>query len=609
MTDRELERKLADAVTCAAPDDLDAILSRCGAQNGSVMELKELRSNENTKIAQVKPRKTLRPWLAAACAALVLLGAGGGGLVYSQSYAVASVVSLDVNPSIELTVNRGGRVISCSALNEEAAAVLFSMNGGKDLKGTKLDVAVNAIVGALVQAGYMDSISSAILISVEDSDQERAQRLQAELVASVDGVLQTQAPGTSVLSQVLTMDAGTKPAVYGEGLSLGKAALVDKVLAMNGAGEKAFDQLAALSVEELNDLLEAGEKRIPIGKSAAATAAETYAGTLALDSVITDVDPELDENPPHYEVKVKTAWGEFEYMVDAFTGEVLSGQKNLLNTTGPNSQGTAGTMLTDTQAFNVAAEHFGAQYPALSGNNILNILTKLDWENGRQVYDVDFIVSGYEFEYEVDAYTGAVLKWDTDYRTSPVVSDPAPTTPTTPTPPNTGSQTPGTSTVPGTSSGAASSSSQDVGQEAAKQSALRHAGLSASDVTDWKIEREWDDGRLEYDIEFWCGTSEYDYTIDGHSCSVLKHEVDHHGSDGGHHDTGSITDIGAAAAKAAALAHAGVSESQTTKMKVERDWDDGLLVYEVEFDVGRTEYEYTIDGTTGAILEYGQDTD
>ena len=73
MTDRELERKLADAVTCAAPDDLDAILSRCGAQNGSVMELKELRSNENTKIAQVKPRKTLRPWLAAACAALVLL--------------------------------------------------------------------------------------------------------------------------------------------------------------------------------------------------------------------------------------------------------------------------------------------------------------------------------------------------------------------------------------------------------------------------------------------------------------------------------------------------------------------------------------------------------
>ena len=302
MNDRELERKLADAVTRAAPDDLEAILSRCGAQNGSVMEMNQLISNESTKIARAKSRRAARPWLAAACAALVLLGTGGGGLLYHQSHAVASVVSLDVNPSIELKVNRNEKVISCTALNTEAAAVLFDMGGGADLAGTKLDVAVNAIVGALVREGYLDSISSAILISVEDNDQERAQRLQAELVASVDGVLQAQAPGTSVLSQVLTVDAGTKPVVYGEGLSLGKAALVEKVLAMNGAGEKAFDQLAALSVEELNDLLKAGEKRIPIGKSAAATAAETYAGTLALDSVTTDVDPELDEFPPHYDV-------------------------------------------------------------------------------------------------------------------------------------------------------------------------------------------------------------------------------------------------------------------------------------------------------------------
>ena len=135
--------------------------------------MKELKSNRNiidVEVTEVKPKGKLRPWLAAACAALVLLGAGGGGLFYYQSYAVASVVSLDVNPSIELKVNRGERVISCTALNTEAA-VLFDMNGGADLKGTKLDVAVNAIVGALVREGYMDSISSAILISVEDKDQ------------------------------------------------------------------------------------------------------------------------------------------------------------------------------------------------------------------------------------------------------------------------------------------------------------------------------------------------------------------------------------------------------------------------------------------------------
>ena len=530
MTDRELERKLADMMTHAAPDDLEAILSRCGAQNGSVMEMNQLISNESTKIVQAKPRRAARPWLAAACAALVLLGTGGGGLLYHQSHAVASVVSLDVNPSIELKVNRNEKVISCAALNTEAAAVLFDMGGGADLKGTKLDVAVNAIVGALVREGYMDSISSAILISVEDKDQARAQRLQAELVASVDGVLQAQAPGTSVLSQVLTLDAGTST-VYGSGISMGKAALVNKVLAMNGAGDKAFDQLAVLSVEELSDLLKADEKRIPIGKSAAATAAETYAGTLALDSVTTDVDPELDENPPHYDVELKTVWGEFDYTVDAFTGKVLSGPKDVLNTS----------------------------------------------------------------------------------TNTPAAPDPAPETsaPGTAVPQAPDNQQPAVTSP--------SATNQDVGEEAAKQAALNNAGLSAADVTNWKVEREWDDGRLEYELEFWCGTTEYDCTVDGHTGSVLKCGIDHHGNNSsGHHSDshyggttagGTTADIGQAAAKAAALTHAGVSESQTTKMKVEQDWDGGRLEYEVEFKAGGKEYEYTIDGATGAILEYETDWD
>lgn len=534
MTDRELEQKLAEAFTRAAPDDLEVILSRCGGQNGSVTEMKELKSNIiDVEVTEVKPQKRLGRWLAAACAALVLLGAGGGGLIYQQSYAVASVVSLDVNPSIELKVNRNERVLSCTALNTEAAAVLFDMDGGADLKGTKLDVAVNAIVGALVREGYLDSISSAILISVEDKDQTRAQRLQAELVASVDGVLQAQAPGTSVLSQVLTIDADAPVPEYmtfDSGLSAGKSALVYKVMEMNGTlatnSTLAFDKLAALSVEELNDLLEAGEKRIPIGKDAAALAVDEYAGTMALSSPTTDVDPELEKGI--YEVELKTAWGEFDYIVDAFTGQVLSGQKDVLN------------MPTAT----------------------------------------------------------------------PAAPDPAPENP-----------------APGAAS--PSATSKDVGEEAAKKAALDNAGLSAGDVTNWKIERDWDDGQLEYEIEFWCGNTEYDYTIHGHTGAVLKCGIDHHEEyNSGHHSdshhsgtgtsgstsivSGSTSivispDIGQTAAKTAALTHAGVSENQTTGMKVERDWDDGRLEYEVEFRAGQTEYEYTVDGVTGAILEYEWD--
>ena len=528
MTDRELEQRLAQAMSRAAPDDLDAIISRCGEQNGSVTEMKQ------QNVVELKPagmKKRSRAWLAAACAALVLLGAGGGGLgYYYQNCAVASVVSLDVNPSIELKVNRGGRVISCAALNQDAAAVLFSMDGGADLKGAKLEVAVNALVGALVKAGYMDSVSSAILISVEDSDRDRAVRLQQELVAWVDGVLQSQAPGTAVFSQVLTDDAQAPAPEYenfNSGISAGKAALVRRVMEMNGTlalnSTTAFEQLAALSVEELEDLLETGETRIPIGKGAAALAAEEYAGTLELNAVTSDVDPELDESPAHYEVELKTAWGEFEYMVDAFTGQVLSGPRDVLSL-----------------APGGAAEAAPSAQPAPAGT-------------------------------------------------------PEPAAQPTPQP-----------TVQPTQQPTQQPAGQDVGREAALAAALADAGLDESQITGLKVEQDWDDGRLEYEVEFWCDSTQYEYTVDGHTCSVLKHEQEHHGQ--GHHGgTAAAQDIGAEGAKAAALAHAGVTEDQTAKLKVERDWDDGRLEYEVEFDVGRTEYEYTIDGATGAILEYEQD--
>ena len=370
----------------------------------------------------------------------------------------------------------------------------------------------------------MDSISSAILISVEDSDQARAQRLQAELVASVDTTLRTQAPNTSVLSQTLTQDAGSNYVNYNSGISAGKAALVQKVIDTNGVDAAAFDKLAALSVEELNDLLEAGEKRIPVGKDAAAMAVDEYAGTTALNSPVTDVDPELEEGI--YEVELKTAFGDFDYIVDAFTGKVLSGPKDVLN-----------TPTTPPAAPDPAPEDSAPQIPS--------------------------------------------------------TQKPAVTTP--------------------------SAADKDVGEAAAKRAALDNAGLSESDVTDWKIERDWDDGQLEYEVTFWCGTTEYDYTIHGHTGAVLKCGIDHHEEYGsGHHSdahhsgsgtggTAASADVGREAAKSAALAHAGVTESQTTNMKVERDWDDGRLEYEVEFYAGRTEYEYIIDGATGAVLEYEWD--
>ena len=404
MTNEQMERHLASAVEKTAPDDVNGVLSRCEERKGTVIPM-------TTK------KTTKRRWtsLIAACLAVMLLG---GGLFYQQVNAVASVVSLDVNPSIELKVNRSEKVLVCTPLNEDAKDILADMSNGADLKGAKLDVAVNAIVGSLVRNGYLDSISSAIMISVEDKDTARAEKLQRELTSAVDGVLQTSEAKAAVLTQTLTQDAGREQQARENNISTGKAALVNHVLALNSALK--FDALAKLSVEELKDLAEAGAPAMPIGKAAAAYAAEQYAGTTALDSVTAEVDSELDEFPAHYEVELHTAWGEFEYLVDAYTGKVISGQKDLLTTAStpnvttklsdqkPDPSGTAQD-IGYAKAKSIALNHAG-----VSENEAYNMDIELDNEDGILVYEVEFKSGNMEYDYEINAATGAILKYESE---------------------------------------------------------------------------------------------------------------------------------------------------------------------------------------------------
>ena len=420
MTSEKLEQRLASAVEKTAPNDVNGVLSRCEERKGTV-------------IPMTAKKTTKRKWttLVAACLAVMLLG--GGGLFYQQANAVASVVSLDVNPSIELKVNRSEKVLVCTPLNEDAKAILADMGNGADLKGAKLDVAVNAIVGSLVRNGYLNSISSAIMISVEDKDTARAEKLQRELTSTVDGVLQTSESRASVLTQTLTQDAGLAQQARENSISTGKAALVNRVLALNATLK--FDALAKLSVEELKDLAEAGAPAMPIGMDAARSAAEEYAGTTAMDSVTAEVDPELDESPAHYEVELQTARGEFKYLVDAYTGKVLSGQKDLLaavsasneatkpsgqkpasasnETTKPSDQKPApsGTVqdIGYAKAKSIALNHAG-----LRENQAYDMDIELDDEDGTLIYEVEFKSGNMEYDYEIDAASGAILKHETE---------------------------------------------------------------------------------------------------------------------------------------------------------------------------------------------------
>ena len=532
MTHQNLARRIGSALARTAPDDVAGVLSRC-TEKGSI------------PVKKTTPSK----WIMgiAACLAAILIGSG---VIYRQAHAVTSVVSLDVNPSIELEVNRNEKVLRCNALNDDAARVLAELDGGAQLNGTTLNVAVHAIIGGLVRSGYLTGDSAALLISVEDSDADRAVRLQRSLTAAADSVLQAQNTTAAVLSQTLQQDAGRTAQAKAHAISAGKAALVERIRAVNGA--LAYDQLASLSVEELDDLLESGAPGMPIGKEAAAQAAADCAG-VARGDVTADVDSDLDDQPPHYDVDLyHPTLGKLEYRIDAFTGAVLRGTAN-----------AAQTAETDIGAD--AAQAAACRHAGVNPADAKFTQTVREVDDGQLTYDVEFTAGNIRYEYEIDGCTGAVL----DHEQERVQAVPA----------------------------------GSIDAAAAKAAALKHAGVSETQTTYCHVRMEYEDGIAEcWEVEFAAGTVEYEYEI-GLDGAVLKSEQESHAAPSG---TG---DIGAAAAQSIALKHAGIRASDASEMEVERDADDGRIVYEVEFRAGQLEYEYEIDGTSGAVLKHKVERD
>lgn len=395
MTNERMEQRLASAVEKTAPDDVNGVLSRCEMRKGTVINM------PNTKTATKK-------WImaAAACLAVILVGAA---VLLQQANAVATVVSLDVNPSIELKVNSSEKVLSCTPLNDDAKAILAEMGEGADLKGAKLEVAVNAIVGSLVRNGYLDSISSAIMISVEDKNTERAEKLRSELASVVDVTLQTEAAKAAVLTQTLPQDKKLEQQARENNISTGKAALINRVLTLN-AGLK-FEELAKLSVEELKDLAEAGAPAMPIGKEKALEiAAAAYTKTTTAKLLYSEVDPELDEIPAHYEVELTSETGEeFEYKIDAYTGTILESKREGEKGTGT-SAGQLPQLPSPDQLDYAKIKAKVLKYLGLSENISCDMDVKLEIEDGKLVYEVEFKAGKMEYSFKFDATTGALLK-------------------------------------------------------------------------------------------------------------------------------------------------------------------------------------------------------
>ena len=238
--------------------------------------------------------------------------------------------------------------------------------------------------------------------------------------------------------------------------------------------------------------------------------------------------------------------------------------------------------------------------------------TRLEFDDGRFQYEVDFYNNGTEYEYLIQAKNGEIIARDIDgngngYNDMQDIGNQFASDE------NSSVQSRKDAENQPAANGISTTQPQEDFLDIAKAAALKDAGLSESDVTFKKTELDHSHGTQVYDIEFYTSDTKYDYEIDASNGTVLEKSIEQFQlqtppTDSAINSSGNDY-IGIDRAKEIALNHAQMNESDVQFAKAKLENDDGVAEYEIEFYFGRTEYDYTIDAVSGNIIEYDVEYD
>ncbi|MBE6761798.1 MAG: hypothetical protein E7551_05875 [Ruminococcaceae bacterium] len=420
MNNRELEGKIKNAVEKSTPDVWERVQNDISYGKGEIVTMSD--KKRKSKIVGI---------ISSVAAALVLISAAVFGITnYNKAdLKPVSTIYLEVNPQIELSLNTYNKVLEATPRNEDGKKVLGDMN----LKNTELDVALNAVLGSMVKNGYLTKDANSVLISVEHETLVKANYLNIEVLESVEN----NGFGFATVVQTVENNNELKSEAKKLNITSGKAKLI-RTIKENGV-KASEEDLSKLSVHELNLILQShineDNKDESINNKGTANKGEYISAEKAKEialkaanvkeNSVTDleIDFDYDFGKMVYEVEFEAGNKEYDYELDAVSGEILKSHtegKNSKNETSSKpansskpssnsdiiSSNKIDAVIAPEKALEIAISHAG-----VDKNRVSDVKSEIDLEdNSRYCYEVEFKANGYEYEYEIDAVSGKVLE-------------------------------------------------------------------------------------------------------------------------------------------------------------------------------------------------------
>lgn len=149
----------------------------------------------------------------------------------------------------------------------------------------------------------------------------------------------------------------------------------------------------------------------------AATISNEQAKEIALKQLngkIVDFEYDHDGLTPHYEIEIATDTEKEEYRIDAHTGELTLTDRETyqLVPTTKTSEMNKEKIQPQLEEISISQQKAIEIAQSKAAGNVTN--TEIDFKNGNPIYEIEIRNGKTEYDFEIDASTGAVLKYEED---------------------------------------------------------------------------------------------------------------------------------------------------------------------------------------------------